>query len=106
MLVQRQGAGDGARCMVRLLAGSAEQHVERVADDLCHCAIVSKHDVGHAGEVFIEQRAQHFRFKRLDECSETCDVGKQRGDLAALTSEIERGGVAGKLLRQIRRKLP
>src|SRR5262249_60941010 len=45
MLVQRQGAGDGARGMVRLLAGSAEQHVERIADDLGHCAIVSKYDV-------------------------------------------------------------
>ena len=42
--------------MVGLLARRAEQHVQRIADDLGHRAVMGEHDVGHAGEIVIEQR--------------------------------------------------
>ena len=47
--VELQRAGDRAGGMVRLLAGRAEQHVQRIADDLGDGAFMREHDVGHAG---------------------------------------------------------
>ena len=57
-VVEVERAGDGAGGMVRLLAGRAEQHVQRVADDLGHRAVMREDDVGHADEIVVEQRAR------------------------------------------------
>ena len=74
--------------MVRLLAGRAEQHMNGIADDFRHRAVVGEHDVGHAGEIFIEQRPEHARLQRFHQRGETGDVGEQRRDLTALPFEF------------------
>ena len=91
--------------MVRLLAGGPEQHVQGIADDLCHRAVVREHDVRHAGEVVVEQRPKHVGFERLHQRGEAGNVGEQRRDLAALPAEIDRVRIAGKPLGQIGREV-
>ena len=105
VFVQRQRASDRAGGMVRLLAGGSEQHVQGIADDLGDRAVMGKHDIGHAGEVFVEQRPEHARLQRLHQRGEAGNVGEQRRDLAALAAEIDRVGVAGQPLGQVRREV-
>ena len=76
VLIELQGAGRGAGGMVRLLAGRAEQHVQRVADDLGDGAVMLEYDIGHAGEIVVEQRPEHVRLKGLDQRGEAGDVGE------------------------------
>ena len=43
--------------MVRLLPGP-KQHMQGIADDLRNRAIMGEHDIGHAGQIVVEQRAK------------------------------------------------
>ena len=51
-------AREGAGGVVGLLSRGPEQHVQGIANDLCHRAVMGKNDVGHAGEILIEQRSK------------------------------------------------
>ena len=62
--------------MIRLLARRAEQHMQGIADDLRHRAVMGEDDIGHAGQVFVEQRPEHARLQRLHQRGETGDVGE------------------------------
>ena len=91
--------------MIGLLAGRAEKHMEGIADDLRDRAIVRKHDIGHACEVFIKKRPEHARLKRFHQCGKPGDIGKERCNFAALTRKIYRIVVARKSLDKIGRKI-
>jgi hypothetical protein len=45
---------------------------------------MGKNDIGHAGEILIEERSEDARVQRLRERGETGDVGKKCRNLAAL----------------------
>jgi hypothetical protein len=51
---------------------------------------MGKDDIGHARDVFVEQRSERARLQGLHQRGETGDVGEQRGDLAALPGELDR----------------
>ena len=53
-------AGDRACRIIRLIAGRVEQDLDRVANDLGDRAFMGKHNIGHAADIFVKQRAQHF----------------------------------------------
>ena len=91
--------------MIRLLAGGAEQHMQGIADDLGHGAVVGEHDSVMPVEIVVEQRPEHVGFERLDQRGEAGNVGEQRRDLAALPGEIDRVGIAGQPLGQIGREV-
>ena len=105
IFVQCQCAGYGASGMVRLLSWRPEQNMQGISNDLGDRTIVRKYDIGHACEVVVEKRPKHSRFQRLYERSEALDVGKQRCDLAALPTEIDRVRIAGQPLGNIWRKV-
>ena len=91
--------------MVRLVAGRAEEHVQRVADDLGDRAFVREDDVGHADQIVVEERAERARLDRLDQRGEAGDVGEERRDLAALPGKVEPVGVAGEPLGEVGREV-
>ena len=98
-------AGDRARRMIGLIGRRPEQHVHRVADDLYDGPAMGKDDVGHAAEIVVQQRGDDFEVEGLDHRGEFGDVGKQRGDLAPLTAEVDRVGIARQPLGQIGREI-
>ena len=100
--IQRQGARDGAGGLVGLFARRTEQDVNGVADDLRQRSVMSEHDIGHADEIVVKERAKNIGFERLDQRREACNIGKQCRDLAALSAQVERFGLAGEALSQIR----
>ncbi len=91
--------------MIRLLARRAEQHMDGVADDLCDGALVGEDDIGHAGQVVVEQRPEHARLQRFNQRGEAGDVGEQRRDLAAPPFELACAPLASEAERQIRREV-
>ena len=95
VLVQSQCAGNRASGMVGLLAWGSKQHVQRIADDLRHCAVMGEHNICHAREILIEQRSEDAGFQRLHKRGETGNVGKKGRDLAALPTKIDGIGIAG-----------
>ena len=103
--VQVERAGDGARGMIGLFARRAEQHMQRVADDLGDGALVGENDVRHAGEIVVEQLAEHARLDRFDERGEAGDVGEKSGDLAALPGEADPVRIAREPLREVGREV-
>lgn len=103
--IQCQGARDGARGPIRLFTRRTKQDVNGVADDLRQRSLVCEHDIGHGDEIVVEERAKHVGFERLNQRREAGDIGKQRCDLAALSAQVERFGVAGEPLSQIRREV-
>ena len=103
--IQRQCASNCAGSMVSLLARRTEQNVQGIANDLGDCPIIGKDDVGHAREIFIEERSEHIGLERLDKRGKTCNVGKQRRNFAALTVEIDRVGVTGQTLGEVGREV-
>ena len=105
VFIQSQSASDRTGGTVRLLARSSEQHVQGIADDLCDRTVVCEHDVRHAREIIIEEQRKHTGFERLREHGEIGNVGEKCRDLAALPAEINRIGIAGKPLRQVRREV-
>jgi len=105
VLVKSQCAGNRASGMVWLLAWGSKQHVQRIADDLRHRAVMGEHNICHAREVFIEQRSEDAGFQRLHKRGETGDVGKKGRNLAALPDEVDGIRVAGKLLDKVRREV-
>ena len=105
VFVQSQCAGDRSGRMVRLLARGSEQHVQGIADDFCDGAVVREHEIGHAGEVVIQQRPKHVGLERLHQCGEAGNVGEHRCDLAPLSAEIDRVRIAGKPFCQIGREV-
>ena len=74
--------------MVWLLTRGAKQNMQGVADNLGNGAIVGKHDVGRAGQIFVEKWAKHVRFERLHQRREAGDVREQRCDFPALPSKV------------------
>jgi len=82
--------------MVPLLAGSPEQHMQGIADDLRHRTIVRKHDIRHTHDVVIEKWSKDIGFECLHERRKIGDVGEKHRNLAALTTEINRVRVVGK----------
>jgi hypothetical protein len=50
---------------------------------------MGKNDIGHAGEILIEQRPEDARVQPLHKRGETGDVGKKCRNLAALPAEID-----------------
>ena len=91
--------------MVGLLARRAEQHMDGVADDLRHRAVMGEDDIGHAGQIIVEQRSEHARLQRFNQRREAGNVGEQRCDLASLPFKLARALFAGKPQRQIWRKV-
>ena len=72
VLVKSQCAGNRASGVVGLLAwGGSKQHVQRIADDLRHCAVMGEHNICHAREILIEQRSEYAGLQRLHKRSET-----------------------------------
>ena len=76
--------------MIGLLAWGPEQHVQRVAHDLCDRAVMGEDDLGHAGEVIVQKRLEHLGIERLDQGGEAGDVGEERRDFAPLSAKIDR----------------
>ena len=91
--------------MVGLLAWRAEEHMKGIADDFRDRAVVRKHDIGHAGEVFIKKWSEHARLKHFHQGGKTRNIGKERCNFAALTRKIYRIVVASKSLDKIGRKI-
>src|SRR5215207_6325328 len=91
--------------MIGLLAWSPEQHVQRVANDLCNRAVMGEDDLGHSGEVIIQKRLEHLGIERLDKRGEAGDVGEQSGDLAALSAKIDRLAIRSQPFGEIRREV-
>ena len=106
VFIQRQRAIDRAVGMIPLLAGSAEQHVQGIANDLCNRTIVRKHKISHAGKIIIEQRPKHFRLERLHQRSKAGNVAEQSRNFASLSSKSERVRFAGEPQSQIGREIP
>src|SRR5215207_4888087 len=75
--------------MIGLLPWSTEQHVQRVTDDLCHRTVMGEDDLGHAGEVIVQERLEHLGIERLDKGGEAGNVGEERRDFAALSAKID-----------------
>ena len=98
-------AGDGAGGVIGLIAGRAEQHMQGVADDLGDRAFVRKDDIRHAGQIFVEDLAEHAWLERLDEAGEAGDVGEQRRDLAAPAGKVDPVGIAGEPLGEVGREV-
>ncbi len=92
--------------MVGLLAGRAEEHMKGITDDFRDCAVVRKHDIGHAREIFIKKWSEHARLKRLHQGGKARNIGKERCDFAALARKIYSIVVASKSLNKIGRKIP
>jgi hypothetical protein len=88
VLVKSQCAGNRASGMVGLLAWGSKQHVQRIADDLRHGAVMGEHNICHAREILIEQRSEDAGFQRLHKRGETGDVGKKGRNLAALDQPL------------------
>ena len=88
--IKGERAHDRARRMIGLLARRPEQHVQRVADDLCDRAVMGEDDLSHPGEVIVQKRLEHLGIERLDEGGEAGDVGEERRDLATLSAKIDR----------------
>jgi hypothetical protein len=91
--------------MVRLLAGSPEQHMQGISNDLCNRTIVRKHQVGHACEIVVEKRPKHVGFERLHKRGEAGNVGEKRCDFTTLPAKINRVRIAGKSCSQIGREV-
>jgi hypothetical protein len=87
--------------MVRLLSRRSKQHVQRIADDLRHCAVLGEHNICHAREILIEQRSEYAGFQRLHKRSETGNVGNKGRNLAALPAKVDGISIASELLCQI-----
>ena len=91
--------------MIGLLAGRAEEHMKGIADDLRDRAVVRKHDIGHAREVFIKKWPEHARLKHFHQGGKPRNIGEERCNFAALTRKIYRIVVASKSLDKIGRKI-
>ena len=79
--------------------------MQGIADDFCHRTVMGKNDIGHAGEILIEQWSEDAWVQRFHKRGETGDVGEKRRNFAALPAEIDGISVAGQPLRQIRREV-
>jgi len=88
--------------MVGLLAWGSKQHVQRIADDLRHRAVMGEHNICHAREILVEQRSEDAGLQRLHKRGETGNVGKKGRNLAALPAEVDGIRVGGKLLGKVR----
>ena len=79
--------------------------MDRVADDLRHRSVVGENDISHADEIIVEQRAKNIGFQRLHQRREARNVGEQSSDLATLSPQVERFGIAGEPLSQVWREV-
>ncbi len=68
----------------------AEEHQQRIADELVDRGAVLEGDRRHLGEVFVEQRRQVLRLEPLGDGGEILDVGEEDRQLLALGRD---GGV-------------
>jgi hypothetical protein len=90
-----------ARRGVGLVAGRAEEDMDRVADDLGDRALVREHDLRHAFEIAAEQTRELLGIKRFDQRREARDVGEERRDLASFPAGRKRVGVSGEAAGEI-----
>ena len=96
---------DRARRMIELLARRPEQHVQRVADDLCDRAVMGEDDLRHAGEVVVQKRLEYLWVERLDKRGEAGDIGEERRYFAALSAKVDRLAVRRQPFGEIRREV-
>ena len=79
--------------------------MDRIADDLVDHAAVVGDDARRDVEIGVEQRDQIGGFGALGHAGEALDVGEQRGDLAHLAAQAQRGGIGGDPAHHLRRQM-
>ena len=105
MRVERERAADRPACGVGLVGGRAEQHMDRVADDLRDRTLVREDDFSHAFEIAAEKLRQLFGIERFDQGRESGDVGEQSRDFAPLAARRERVLLRSQTPREVGRKI-
>ena len=90
----------------------AEEHDDRIADELVDRAAVAVRDRRHLGQVLVEQGSQVLRLQPLGGAGEVLDVGEEDGELLALGGDRHvalalkrlrlRGEVAAELAERLR----
>ena len=103
--VERERAVDRPARGVGLIGGRAEQHMDRVANDLGDRALVGEHDFSHAFEIAAEKLRELFGIERFDQRRESGDVGEQSRDLASLAAGRERVLLSRETPREVGRKI-
>ena len=82
-----------------------EDRVDRIADDLVDHAAVVGDDACRDVEIGVEQRDEIGGFRALGHAGEAFDVGEQRGDLAHLAAQAQRGGIGGDAAHHLGRQM-
>src|SRR5438552_10499511 len=79
----------------------AKQRHQPVAQILIESSAVSKNNVGHRGEVSVEQSDNSFRLSMLGDAREASNVGKEHRNCLVDSAEFKRLGVLEHLLDYI-----
>ena len=82
-----QGCGHGARRVVLVRDGRAEQRHDAVAGELVHRAFVAVHRLHQVAEAAVHDGVQVFRVETRRQRGEARDVGEEHGHLLALALE-------------------
>ena len=102
--LHRDGRSDSVRGVLWRHRRRAKQSHQAITQILIECPAVRKDDVGHRGEVTIEQLHDLFRRGVFRDASEAANVREQHRDRLRDAAQLERLGVLEHLLHNVFRQ--